>query len=279
MTTPKRASCVIGYPAKHSRSPKLHGYWIKRLGLDADYRVEEIRPEDFKAFVTNLGANGYVGANVTMPHKDMALALSEPDARAKAVGAANTLWLDNGRLRSTNTDVEGFIGALDEAAPGWDRRNHAAVVLGAGGAGRAVVYGLLERGLETVHVVNRTFERAEAIRASYGERVRPARWSDVPRLLAGCGLLANTTSLGMTGKDALSIDISPMAPESVVGDVIYVPLKTPLLVAAEARGFKTSDGLDMLMHQAVRGFELWFGVRPEVTPELRALLVADVLKG
>jgi shikimate dehydrogenase len=274
MTTAKRAACVIGYPAKQSRSPLLHGHWIKRYGIDGDYRFEEIRPEDFAAFVGNLAGNGYVGANVTMPHKDAALALSLPDERARAVRAANTLWLDKGTLRSTNTDVEGFIGALDEAAPGWDKRNDSAVVLGAGGAGRAIVYGFLERGIKTVHLVNRTYSKAEAVRESLGSAVHPARWEDVPRLLKGAGLLANSTSLGMTGKDPLTIDLSPMAPKSVVGDVINVPLKTQLLAQAEQHGFRTSNGLDMLLHQAVRGFHLWFGVKPEVTKELRDLLVA-----
>ncbi len=134
-----RAACVIGWPAKHSRSPKLHGYWIKRYKIDGDYRIEEITPEAFPAFIKDLAGNGYVGANITMPHKDAALALSEPDDRARTIGAANTLWLDNGRLRSTNTDAEGFIGSLDVAAPGWDERCRSAVVLGAGGAARAVV--------------------------------------------------------------------------------------------------------------------------------------------
>src|SRR5712671_1913040 len=136
-----RASCVIGWPAKQSRSPKLHGYWIKRHGIDGDYRIEEVTPEAFPAFITNLAENGYVGANITMPHKDAALALSDPDDRARTIGAANTLWIDNGRLRSTNTDVTGFLGSLDVAAPGWDGRGESAVVLGAGGAARAVVYG------------------------------------------------------------------------------------------------------------------------------------------
>ncbi len=272
MTT--RRACVIGYPAKQSRSPLLHGHWIKKYGIDGDYRAEEIRPEDFAAFIGNLAGSGYVGANVTMPHKDAALALSQPDERARAVAAANTLWLDKGTLRSTNTDVEGFIGALDEASPGWDKRNTSAVVLGAGGAGRAIAYGFLERGIETVHVVNRTYEKAEAVRSSLGSAVHPARWADVPRLLKGAGLLANSTSLGMTGKDPLTIDLSPMAANAVVGDAINVPLKTPLLTQAEQRGFATSNGLDMLLHQAVRGFHLWFGVKPQVTKELRDLLVA-----
>jgi shikimate dehydrogenase len=272
----KRAACLIGFPAKHSRSPKLHGWWLQHYGIDGAYRAEEISPEDFPAFIKNLAANGYAGANVTLPHKEMALALSEPDARAKAVGAANTLWLDNGRLLSTNTDVEGFILALDASAPGWNRRSKRAVVLGAGGAGRAVVYGLIERGITTIHVVNRTVERANAFREMYGPTVHPAPWEDLPRLLEGAALLVNTTSLGMKGYPELDIDLTPMAARSVVADIVYIPLKTRLLAAAERRGFATSNGLDMLLYQAVRGFELWFGVRPEVAAEQRAMLVADI---
>jgi shikimate dehydrogenase len=278
MTNSTRAACVIGWPAKQSRSPKLHGYWIKRYGIDGDYRAEEVKPEDFPAFIQNLAAHGYIGANITMPHKDAAFALSQPDDRAKAVGASNTVWLDNGALRSTNTDVEGFIGALDASAPGWDKRTEKAVVLGAGGAGRAVVYGLIERGLKTIHVANRTYEKAVAFRERFGPSVHPARWEDVPRLLDGAQLLANSTSLGMNGQPELEIDLSPMANEAVVSDIVYIPLKTKLLAAAEQRGFKTSNGLDMLLYQAVRGFHLWFGVKPEVTTELRDLLVADILK-
>lgn len=276
MSKPARAACVIGWPAKQSRSPKLHGYWIKKHGIDGDYRIEERRPEEFEAFVTNLAGNGYVGANVTMPHKDAAFALSEPDERARAVGAANTLWLDGGRLKSTNTDVEGFIGALDEMAPGWDRANSSAVVLGAGGAGRAIVYGFLDRGIKSVHVVNRTLAKAEDLRRRFGASVHAAAWADLPRLLKETRLLANATSIGMVGKDAIAIDLSAMAAGSIVADAVSVPLTTPLLAAAERRGFRTSRGLDMLLHQAVRGFELWFGVKPVVTDELRQLIAADI---
>ena len=276
MSDSPRAACVIGYPAKHSRSPKLHGYWIKRHGLDADYRAEEIAPDHVEAFLSDLAGHGYVGANVTMPHKDVALAMSNPDARAQAVGAANTLWLDDGRLLSTNTDIEGFLCALDAAAPGWDQRTNKAVVLGAGGAGRAVIYGLIERGIKTIHVVNRTLAKAEALRAQFGPAVEPAAWSDLARCLDGADLLANTTSLGMHDQPPLDVDISGLSETAVVSDIVYVPLKTPLLTAAEARGLATSNGLDMLLHQAVRGFELWFGVRPEVTQELYDLLAADI---
>jgi shikimate dehydrogenase len=276
MTDTRPAACVVGYPARHSRSPMLHGYWIKRYGLDADYRAEEIPPGEIREFLTHLADHGYVGCNVTMPHKNVAFELSEPDERAIAVGAANTLWLENGRLRSTNTDIEGFLGALDAAAPGWDQRTSEAIVLGAGGAGRALVYGLIERGIGSIHLVNRTVEKSEAMRERFGERVIPARWDQLPELLSGARLLANATSLGMHDQPPLEIDITNMADDAVVSDIVYVPLTTPLLAAAKARGLATSNGLDMLLHQAVRGFELWFGKRPEVTRELYDLLAADI---
>ena len=172
MTETRPAACVVGYPARHSRSPMLHGYWIKRYGLDADYRAEEVPPGEIREFLTHLADHGYVGCNVTMPHKDVAFELSEPDERAIAVGAANTLWLENSRLRSTNTDIEGFLGALDAAAPGWDQRTSEAIVLGAGGAGRALVYGLIERGIGSIHLVNRTVKKSEAIEVFFGnERI------------------------------------------------------------------------------------------------------------
>ena len=277
MSNVSPAACVIGYPAKHSRSPKLHGHWLKRYGIQGDYRIEEVSPDDFPAFVQDLAGHGYVGANITMPHKDAALELSQPDARALAVGASNTLWLEDGGLKSTNTDVEGFIGSLDAAAPGWEGRTDRAVVLGAGGAGRAVVYGLLERGLKTVHVVNRTYEKAVAMRERFGDAVLPAHWDDLADVLEGAPLLANSTSLGMNGQPPLKIDIGDMAEDGIVSDIVYVPLKTPLLAAAEARGMCTANGLDMLLHQAVTGFEHWFGTRPEVTRELYDLLAADIV--
>ena len=273
-----RAACVIGWPVAHSRSPLIHNYWIKRHGLVADYRREALRPEEVADFFANLPARGYVGCNVTLPHKEAALRASEADERARAVGAANTLWLDNGRLLSTNTDVEGFTNNLDAAVPNWDRGQNEAVVLGAGGSARAVVYGLIERGFTRIHVVNRTFDRAEALRTRFGAAVQPAHWTALPHLLARTGLLVNTTLLGMTGQAPLEIDLAPLRPEAVVADLVYAPLETELLAAARARGYATADGLGMLLHQAVRGFSLWFGVRPAVTPELRALIEADLAK-
>jgi shikimate dehydrogenase len=273
-----RAACVIGWPVAHSRSPLIHGHWIKQHKLAADYRREALGPEAVPDFFANLTARGYVGCNVTLPHKEAALAASEPDDRARAVGAANTLWLDGGRLLSTNTDVEGFTNNLDAAVPHWDRRLSEAVVLGAGGSARAVVYGLIERGFTRIHVVNRTFNRAELLRERFGAAVQPANWSALPHLLTRAGLLINTTLLGMTGQARLDIDLAPLPSDALVADLVYAPLETPLLAAARRRGLATADGLGMLLHQAVRGFSLWFGVRPEVTAELRELIEADLTR-
>jgi shikimate dehydrogenase len=278
MTDSVRAACVIGWPVAHSRSPLIHGYWIKQHRLAAEYRREALRPDEVADFLTHLAARGYVGCNVTLPHKEAALAASEPDDRARAVGAANTLWLDGGRLLSTNTDVEGFTNNLDAAVPNWDLTGKEAVVLGAGGSARAVVYGLIERGFARINVVNRTLDRAEALRARFGDAVQPANWSALPHLLARAGLLVNTTLLGMTGQERLAIDLAPLPGDAVVADLVYAPLETELLAAARARGLAVADGLGMLLHQAVRGFSLWFGVRPQVTPELRALVEADLAR-
>jgi shikimate dehydrogenase len=272
-----RAACLIGWPAAHSRSPLIHHYWLRTLGIEGGYNIEAVPPEGFAEFVQNLSGHGFVGANVTRPHKERALALSTPDARARAVGAANTLWYDGDQLRSTNTDVEGFINNLDACAPGWDSASDA-LVLGAGGASRAVLFGLLERGIKRVHLVNRTVERARALADQFGAAVHPVAWEAIAELLPRAGVLINSTSLGMHGQPPLEIDVGLLPADAVVADLVYVPLKTRLLAAAEARGLRCADGLGMLLHQAVRGFELWFGRRPEVTPELRALVEADLTK-
>lgn len=278
MSNGLRAACVVGWPVRHSRSPQIHEYWIKQHGLSAAYRREEVMPDAFADFIATLAERGYVGANVTLPHKELALTLSEPDDRARTVGAANTLWLDGGKLRSTNTDVEGFTANLDASVPGWDAHLNEAVVLGAGGAARAIICGLIERGFTRIDVVNRSLSRAESLRERFGTCVRPVHWSAVPHVLGRACLLVNATSLGMTGQPKLDIDLTPLHRDTVVADIVYTPLTTPLLAAARAGGHPTADGLGMLLHQAVRGFSLWFGVQPEVTPELRALVEADLVK-
>jgi shikimate dehydrogenase len=271
-----RAACVIGWPVEHSRSPLIHNYWLKRYGIAGEYRREAVRREEFAAFVGALAARGYVGANVTVPHKEAAFRLSQPDERARAVGAVNTLWLESGVLRSTNTDVEGFLDNLDACAPHWDRDTGKALVLGAGGAARAVIYGLLSRGVAQIVVANRTAGRAEALRTSFGERVQIADWAEVEAELADAALLINTTTLGMHGQPALALDLARLRGHAIVADIVYVPVVTQLLAAATARGLLTADGLGMLLHQAVRGFALWFGRTPEVTGELRALVETDL---
>ncbi len=276
MTDPVRAACIIGWPAGHSRSPLIHNYWIKQHGIAGEYRKEAVPPQEFASFLASLDARGYVGANVTIPHKEAALALSSPDERARAVGAANTLWRDGDTLRSTNTDVEGFLGNLDAAAPGWDRGLQRAVVLGAGGSARAVLFGLIERGVPRIHLVNRSLERAQALAQRFGPAVAPAPWGEAGALIGAAALLVNSTSLGMKGQPPLEIEVGRLPANAVVADLVYVPLLTPLLAAARARNLATADGLGMLLHQAVRGFSLWFGVKPAVTPELRALVEADL---
>lgn len=272
-----RHAAIIGHPVAHSRSPLIHGYWLRQHGIDGDYGRLDVAQAEIEAFLADFPASGLIGANVTVPHKEAAFrAARERDPVAEALGAVNTLWLENGTLHGANTDVHGFLANLDAAEPEWARALGEAVVLGAGGAARAVVYGLLSRGIDRVVVANRTLARAEALRDQFGPRVLPVDWRDLAGRLTGCRLLVNTTSLGMKGQPPLDLDLSALSPDAVVSDIVYVPLETPLLKVAKARGLKTVDGLDMLLHQAVPGFERWFGVRPQVTPELRALAIADL---
>ena len=276
MTAPVRAACIIGWPVEHSRSPLIHNYWLKTYGIAGEYRREAVPPDEFEAFVQSLDARDYVGANVTVPHKEKALAFSLPDEQARAVGAANTLWIAGGFLHATNTDVEGFLNNLDACAPQWNREPGNAVVLGAGGAAHAVVYALLTRGVERITIVNRTPHRAEALRQRFLERAQVAPWEQLNDLLGEAALFINTTTLGMAGQPELEADIGRLPSHAIVADLVYVPLVTPLIKAAKAKGLRTADGLGMLLHQAVRGFELWFGRKPEVTTELRALAEADL---
>ncbi len=275
MSEDRKAVCIIAWPAGHSRSPLIHNYWIKQHNFDAEYRREAVPPEQLADFIAHFRERGYIGANVTVPHKQAVLALSEPDERAKAVGAANCLWYEGDKLRSTNTDVEGFLGNLDATTPGWDRGLETAAVLGAGGGARAVVFALIQRNVGRVYVINRTAEHAEALKKKFGARVHVAKWEETTGLLGGAGLLVNTTTLGMVGQPPLEINLRCPA-SLVVADLVYAPLETGLLKLARERGLRTADGLGMLLHQAVRGFERWFGIRPEVTPELRAIVEADL---
>jgi len=273
----KRA-CVIGWPVEHSRSPLIHRYWLAEYGIDGAYEKEAVRPEELADFLRSLGAHGYAGANVTLPHKEAALKLAAvADEAARAIGAANTLWLDQaGRLCAGNTDAYGFTTNLEAQAPDWNSGRRPAMVLGAGGAARAILHGLQTEGASRIFIANRTSGRAKDLAKEFGPSVTVVDWADRAQALAGCGLLVNATSLGMTGKEPLDLDLAALPADAAVADVVYSPLDTGLLAAARARGHRTVDGLGMLLHQAVPGFERWFGVRPKVTRELRAHVAATL---
>lgn len=273
-----RHAFVVGYPIKHSRSPIIHGYWLRQFEIEGSYRAEEVTEADFPVFLGRLrdGTAGYSGGNVTIPHKEMAVRLADrPDVLSEELGAANTLWVEDGLVYSTNTDGLGFLANLDERRPGWDRFEKA-VVLGAGGASRAIIQALRDRGFDEIHVVNRTVERAEELADRFGRKVFAHPMGALAEVLTGAGLFVNTTSLGMHGTPVPDFPLERLKPEATVTDIVYVPLVTPLLLQAEHHGLATVDGLGMLLHQAVPGFEKWFGRRPEVTPELRALVIADM---
>jgi shikimate dehydrogenase len=273
-----RRACVIGWPVEHSRSPLIHRYWLKQYGIDGAYEKEAVEPKDLAGFLGSLEARGYVGANVTLPHKEAALRLAAvADEAARTIGAANTLWLDEaGRLNAGNTDAYGFITNLNAEAPGWSDARRPAMVLGAGGAARAILHGLLAEGVGRILLANRTSGRAEALAGAFGPAVTVVDWRERAVALSGCGLLVNATSLGMTGKDLLDLDLASLPAQAVVADLVYSPLETGLLATARARGNRAVDGLGMLLHQAVPGFARWFGIRPAVTPELRAHVAASL---
>ena len=272
---------VTGFPVRHSRSPMIHGHWLRLFGIAGTYEAVEVAPRDFPAFVAALrdGSAGFIGGNVTIPHKEQAFLLADaPDALAAELGAANTLYRRDGRLYATNTDGYGFLHNLDDRVPGWWERRGRAVVLGAGGASRAVIQALRDRGFGEVHVLNRTLARAEELADRFGPRIHAAPLGALAERLAGADLFVNTTSLGMDDSGSIAIDFTAMRPDALVTDIVYVPLITPILAQARDQGLRIADGLGMLLHQAVPGFEAWFGRRPGVTPELRALVIADMEK-
>jgi shikimate dehydrogenase len=267
---------VCGHPIAHSRSPKIHGYWLREFGLAGSYQAIDVAPDSFPAFIGALAGQGFRGGNITIPHKEAALALADRrDEAAEQIGAANTLWLEDGRLHASNTDAYGFAANLDEYAPEWHRAK-AAVVLGAGGSSRAIIHALKSRGIGDIRVVNRTPARAVELTHHFRAGVTAHEQRALGEVLKGAGLVVNTTSLGMKGAGELPADAELMDEGTIVTDIVYVPLMTPFLAAAQRRGLKTVDGLGMLLHQAVPGFQRWFGRRPEVTPELRAMIVADL---
>jgi shikimate dehydrogenase len=272
----KRA-CVVGWPVSHSRSPLIHGYWLRRHRIAGSYTRVPLKPEEAAGFLRDLKAQGYVGCNVTIPHKETAFAVADAALpAAQAARAANTLWYEGGRLLADNTDGGGFVSNIRSTVPAFAFEGAVAAMLGAGGAARGIAYALLQAGMAEIRIFNRTRARAVALGEAFGKRIVPFDWSERNVRSRGAALLVNTTPLGMGGTDALDLDVSALDVGCVVADIVYVPLDTPLLAAARKRGLRTVDGLGMLLHQAVPGFERWFGVRPEVTDDLRALIVRDI---
>ena len=273
-------ACVIGWPISHSRSPLIHGYWLRQHGIDGSYTRQPVEPSDLAQFLNGLEGSGYAGCNVTIPHKENAFALVTPaDETTQRLGAVNTVYVKDGQTFGTNTDGEGFLNSLRHSLPDLSLRGSRAVVLGAGGASLAIVNALLEQGASEIAVANRTLEKAEILRSRFGARIRPVAWDRAAGELSDCNLLVNTTSLGMKGQPELMLDLARLPSSAVVTDIVYTPLRTKLLVDAAARGNPVVEGLGMLLHQAVRGFSLWFGARPEVTPELHDLVARDIDPG
>ncbi|NIX75533.1 shikimate dehydrogenase [Microvirga terricola] len=272
---------VVGHPIKHSRSPLIHGHWLKTHGLEGSYERIDVAPADFPAFLKTFAAQGFAGGNVTIPHKEAAfLGVDRRTERAERLKAVNTLWVENGVLWGDNTDVVGFMAHLDQSlGTGWEQDVDTALVIGAGGAARAVVAGLQERPIRRILIANRTASKAaELVRdlEGPGARLEALPWDDLSSAVEAAGLVVNTTSLGMTGQPPLVLNLANARADAIVADIVYVPLTTPLLAAAKERNLRTVDGLGMLLHQAVPGFARWFGVTPQVTPSLRALIVANI---
>lgn len=265
----------MGWPVAHSRSPRLHGYWLKQYGIDGSYVHLPVAPEDLPAALAKLGGEGFAGVNLTVPHKEAALSLvDEVSEEAARIGAINTVFVRNSRLTGTNTDAYGFITALRSAVPDSDPARAPAVVIGAGGAARAVCHALAAAGCPEIRLVNRTRDRAEALAKNIGAPVTVEAWENRNQAIENTGILVNTTTMGMTGQPPLDLDLARLPAAAVVNDIVYTPLETPLLAQARTRGHRVVDGLGMLLYQAQAGFEGWFGVKPAVTPELRAHVLA-----
>ncbi len=267
---------VIGHPVAHSRSPKLHGHWLRSYGLSGFYIPMDVVPADLEQVVRTLPKAGFVGANVTVPHKEAALRLADKASdRASVIGAANTLvFRPDGSIHADNTDGYGFLENLKSGAPDWNPKDGPAVVFGAGGAARAVISALADSGVPEILLCNRTRTRADHLREEFGQRITVVDWVQAGNVIEEAELIVNTTSLGMTGQSELRVPLDGLQPGSVVTDLVYAPLKTRLLAEAEDAGCTTVDGLGMLLHQAVPGFERWFGVKPEVDDAARAAALA-----
>lgn len=270
---------VIGWPVTQSKSPLLHGHWLNSLDLAGSYEKVPVPPGELNTFLSKLEQSGYVGGNVTVPHKEGAYAIvDECDEIASQLEAVNTVWLQDGKLMGTNTDGYGFAANLDDYTPLW-RRGRKAIVLGAGGASRAIVWAIREAGYSSIHIINRTLARAEALAKHFGPKCHAHAWEEINDQYAGCDLLVNTTSLTMNANEPLPFTLDGLPRDAIVTDIVYTPLETSLLKMASKGNWTCVDGLGMLLHQAVPGFEKWFGHRPNVTPQLRAHILKHLNHG
>jgi len=277
----KAQAGVLGYPIAHSLSPQLHGFWLKKHHIAADYKAYEVAPEKLADFLKSLAQKDFRGVNLTIPHKEAALEILDTvDDLARRIGAVNTVVVEqDGTLRGMNTDAYGFITNLKEKAPKWQAKEGPAALFGAGGAARALIVGLLDAGVEEIYLLNRTFERAQKLGQILADkRIKPLPWDQRNDILAHVNLLVNSTSQGMRGHEALDINLDLLSTQAVVSDIVYNPLETPLLKAARRRGNPVVDGLGMLLHQAVPAFEAWFGLRPQVDLALYQHM-EDILRG
>lgn len=274
LTGEAKLAGVMGWPVAHSRSPRLHGYWLEKYGIDGAYVPLPVAPEHFAQALRVLSQLGFRGVNVTVPHKEAALkAVDTADHHARRIGAVNTVIVrEDGSLEGRNTDGIGFLAHLRDQAPAWQPAAAPAVVVGAGGAARAIVATLKDAGVPEVRLVNRTLARAEALALAFGDPLKVVPWINRAGALRDAGLVVNTTTLGMHGQPDLDLELIGLSPGAAVFDCVYNPLETPLLGQARRRGFVPVDGLGMLLHQARPGFKAWFGVDPEITDDLRALV-------
>jgi shikimate dehydrogenase len=272
-----KKACVIGWPIAHSRSPLIHGFWLKRYKIEGTYERIAIPPDRLHEFLINLHTNGFVGCNVTIPHKENALtAINHLDDSVKSIGALNTVYMKDGQTYATSTDGDGFLQNLIAHHPDFSTENKRVVILGAGGSAKAIVERLLRANVENITIINRTIARAQELKDAFGSKLHVRSIDESDQAMKTCDLLINTTSQGMNGQDPLNIDLSNLPHHAIVADIVYVPLKTAFINSAEARGLRIVPGLGMLLYQAVRGFELWFGIKPEVTSELYALIARDI---
>ena len=273
-------ACVIGWPISHSRSPLIHNYWLKQHSVGGMYEQVSVKPEQLRNFIESLAAKGFSGCNVTQPHKAATFGLVNiADAPTERLGVVNTVYLRNGTIFGTSTDGEGFLASLAWSVPNFSIHNRRVVMIGAGGAAMAIAGALLDAGAGEIAVANRSAERVEMVRQKFGSSIAPVAWEARSEALTDCSLLVNCTSLGMTNQPPLTLDLERLPSTAVVTDIVYSPRETSLLRDAGSRGNVIVPGLGMLLHQAVRGFSLWFGVKPAVTAELYDIVADDIDRG